>query len=261
MKKIKMSALVLAAASIASTGVMAQSSKANAWEGAYGQWSVGFASFSPKIGSTTATPQAGSTLSPYTTPYPYGLGQTISASGSANTLNTPTNAISAGYNFGVNQDYVLGIGASYYIGASGSGNGSFSLSAPGAPSNPPPYTVPALNTTTSVTYQLKNLWSVTLQPGYVIDKDRLVYAKVGYTGVTIGLNGPIASYQTSTLSGYSLGLGYKQMITDSIYLLGEANYGGFSNKSATLSTSIGTNVGTTLGGSGFDFLVGVGYRF
>ena len=257
MKKIKMSALVLAAASIASTGVMAQSSKANAWEGAYGQWSVGFASFSPKIGSTTATPQAGSTLSPYTTPYPYGLGQTISASGSANTLNTPTNAISAGYNFGVNQDYVLGIGASYYIGASGSGNGSFSLSAPGAPQ----YNVPALNTTTPVTYQLKNLWSVTLQPGYVIDKDRLVYAKVGYTGVTIGLNGPIASYQTSTLSGYSLGLGYKQMITDSIYLLGEANYGGFSNKSATLSTSIGTNVGTTLGGSGFDFLVGVGYRF
>ncbi|MDH6523600.1 outer membrane protein [Polynucleobacter sphagniphilus] len=257
MKKIKMSALVLAAASIASTGAMAQSSKTNAWEGAYGQWSVGFASFSPKIGSTTATPNPGSLLYPY----PALLGQTISASGSANTLNTPTNAISAGYNFGVNQDYVLGIGASYYIGASGSGNGSFSLSAPGAPSNPPPYTVPALNTTTPVTYQLKNLWSVTLQPGYVIDKDRLVYAKVGYTGVTIGLNGPIASYQTSTLSGYSLGLGYKQMITDSIYLLGEANYGGFSNKSATLSTSIGTNVGTTLGGSGFDFLVGVGYRF
>ena len=39
-----MSALVLAAASIASTGAMAQSSKTNAWEGAYGQWSVGFAS-------------------------------------------------------------------------------------------------------------------------------------------------------------------------------------------------------------------------
>ena len=251
MKKIKMSALVLAAASIASTGAMAQSSKANAWEGAYGQWSVGFASFSPKIGSTTATPNPGSLLYPY----PALLGQTISASGTAHTLNTPTNAISAGYNFGVNQDYVLGIGASYYIGASGSGTGSFSLSAPGG--GP----VPALNETTSVTYQLKNLWSVTLQPGYVIDKDRLVYAKVGYTGVTIGLNGPIASYQTSTLSGYSLGLGYKQMITDSIYLLGEANYGGFSNKSATLSTSIGTNVGTTLGGSGFDLLVGVGYRF
>ncbi len=251
MKKIKMSALVLAAASIASTGAMAQSSKANAWEGAYGQWSVGFASFSPKIGSTTATPNPGSLLYPY----PALLGQTISANGSASTLNTPTNAISAGYNFGVNQDYVLGIGASYYIGASGSGTGSFSLSAPGG--GP----VPALNETTPVTYQLKNLWSVTLQPGYVIDKNRLVYAKVGYTGVTIGLNGPIASYQTSTLSGYSLGLGYKQMVTDSIYLLGEANYGGFSNKSATLSTSIGTNVGTTLGGSGFDLLVGVGYRF
>jgi outer membrane immunogenic protein len=171
-------------------------------------------------------------------------------------LNTATNAISAGYNFGVNESYVLGLGASYYIGASSSGNGSFTLTAPGAPG----LGLPALNATSPVQYQLKNLWAVTLQPGYVIDKNKMVYAKVGYTSVTIGLNSATAPYQTTNLSGYTLGLGYKQMITESIYLLGEANYGGFSNKATTISSSLGT-LSSTIGGSGYDFLVGVGYRF
>jgi outer membrane immunogenic protein len=258
MKTVKISALVLAMAGVFATSANAQSAKTNAWEGFFGQYSVGFASFSPKIGSTTIAPV--SPLTAYTNPQPYGLGGNINVSPSSSTLNTATNAISAGYNFGVNESYVLGLGASYYVGATGSGNGSFTLTAPGGTFGGGAYNAANLNATSAVQYQLKNLWAVTLQPGYVIDKNKLVYAKVGYTAVTIGLNSATAPYQTTNLSGYTLGLGYKQMVTESVYLLGEANYGSFSNKAATITSSLGT-LNSTIGGTGYDFLVGVGYRF
>jgi outer membrane immunogenic protein len=77
--------------------------------------------------------------------------------------------------------------------------------------------------------------------------------------------GSTVPYQTVTLSGYNLGLGYKQIITGSLYWLAEANYASFSNKTATigLTNSIaGASSGTmSFGGSGYNFLAGVGYRF
>jgi outer membrane immunogenic protein len=257
MKQLKMTALAIALTTAAAGSAMAQSTKTNAWEGAYGQWSAGFASFSPKIGATTIAPSGSLAY------YPSLLGQTVNVGTSADTLNTATNAIAAGYNFGINESYVLGLGASYYIGATGSGNGSFTLSAPGGATGlPSPYppALPALNKTSPIYYQLKNLWSVTLNPGYVIDKNRLVYGKIGYTGVTIGINSSTAPYQTTGLSGLALGIGYKQMITESIYLMGEANYGSFGNKATSLSSSNGT-FSSTVSGTGYDLLIGVGYRF
>ena len=56
------------------------------------------------------------------------------------------------------------------------------------------------------------------------------------------------------------GLGYKQMVTKSIYLLGEVNYANMSSKTATIQTSSGPLSGN-VGGSGVDVLVGVGYKF
>ena len=257
MKTVKISALVLAMAGVFATSANAQSAKTNAWEGFFGQASVGFASFAPKIGTTTIAPTG--SLATYSNPRPAGFGQTVSVATSANTLDGAYNAIGAGYNFGINQSYVLGIGANYSLGASAAGSGSFTLSAPGVSSLPANRGGP-LNSTSPINYQLKNIWSVALYPGYVIDKDKLAYAKVGYTGVTIGLNSSTAAYQTTNLSGYVLGLGYKQMITQSIYVLGEANYAGFSNKATTLASTNGT-FSSTFGGSGYDFIVGVGYRF
>lgn len=249
MKTVKISALVLAMAGVFATSANAQSTKTNAWEGFFAQASVGFASFSPKLGTTTIAPAG--RLAPYAA-----IGNTVNVSTSTNTLNGGYNAIGAGYNFGINESYVLGLGVNYSLGASSAGSGSFTLTAPGGAGG----LVPALNSTSPISYQLKNIWSVAAYPGYVIDKDRLAYAKIGYTGVTIGINSSTAPYQTYGLSGYVLGLGYKQMITKSIYVLGEANYAGLSNKAATLNSSIGT-FNSTVGGSGYDFIVGLGYRF
>ena len=270
MKKIKMSALVLAAASIASTGAMAQSSKANAWEGAYGQVGVGYGMFVPKIGSGSAVSSTGNAPGTTTPVTAYGFPATVTQSASAsnvNNVNTGIAALAAGYNFGINETWIIGLGASYYPGASSSATGQLNIApttitsplgqAVGSPAN-------VSGGSSTATYNVKNLYSVVATPGYAIDKDRLAYAKVGYTGVTIGLSGPTLAYQSTNLSGWTLGLGYKQMFTEHLYAFGEVNYGSYGTKniSATLSNSAGTQLqGMNISGNGTDLLVGIGYRF
>lgn len=259
MKTVKISALVLAMAGVFATSANAQTAKTNAWEGAYAQVKAGYASFSPSVGTlnTSFSGNPAIAVPPLT-----GI-----ANPSANNLNTATAAIDAGYNFGIDSKYTLGLGLTYYTGATGSGNATLS-----------PVTAGRAGPPVNLNYQLKNLWAVTLQPGFAVDKDRLVYAKVGYTGVTIGASGSAApntlgvggsgssiAYQTVNLSGYSLGLGYKQIFSGSWYWMAEANYGSFSNKTATINVqnrTAGNGTATgNFGGAGMDFLVGVGYRF
>ncbi|WP_114689668.1 outer membrane beta-barrel protein [Polynucleobacter necessarius] len=241
MKTVKISALVLAMAGVFATSANAQSAKTNAWEGAYGQVSVGYGSFTPNIGGGSAS----------NIPLLRG-GPTGSVSSSADNVNTGTDNIGVGYNFGINSDFVLGISAAYYPGASSSAPGAFTTY---------PVNGGGASSIAAVQYNVKNLYSVTLNPGYVIDKDRLVYAKVGYTGTTIGLNGPTLAYSTVNLGGYTLGLGYKQMVAQSIYLLGEFNYASYSTKNPVLTNTSGVNLTAPISGTGIDFLVGVGYRF
>ncbi len=259
MKTVKISALVLAMAGVFATSANAQSAKVNAWEGADVAVSFGYGQFTPKVGSistsaiTYPVTVGGNT---YSTTAPSGR-----SSASVNDVTTGTANFSAGYNWGINSNYVLGLRATYYPGASSGASGAFTTSTAAVSS---PVAVPAgtqLGAPAPITYNVKNLYSIVLTPGYALDKDRLVYAKVGYTGATIGLSGPTLAYSSTNLTGYSLGLGYKQMISQSLYLLGEFNYAGYSNKTVTLTNTSGTNLTGTLGGSGIDFLVGVGYRF
>lgn len=231
MKTVKISALVLALAAAFATSAHAQSAKTNPWEGFYAEAAVGLAQFNPTI-SSASIQTAGRTL-PVTT--------------QQDNLSSGINKIGLGYTFGIDDKYTLGIAASYSLGASSAANGSFWVS--GAPS-----------TAKWFKYQIKDVWSVTLNPGYAIDKDKLAYAKVGMTGNTMGINGQTANYQTVNFTGYVLGLGYKQLVTKSIYVLGEVNYAGISSKTATIQTSSGPLSGN-VGGSGVDVLVGVGYKF
>ncbi|MBU3591040.1 outer membrane beta-barrel protein [Polynucleobacter sp. 78F-HAINBA] len=236
MKTVKISALVLAMAGAFATSANAQSAKTNAWEGFYAEAAVGYGSFTPTIGSAYIVPKAGPTR-----------GLQVPVSTQQNDLGSGTNKIGLGYTFGIDDKYTLGIAASYSIGASSPASGSF-------------WTASTVNSPTWFKYQIKDVWSVTVNPGYVIDKDKLAYAKVGMTGNTMGINGGTANYQTYNFTGYVLGLGYKQMVTQSVYFLGEVNYAGISSKTATIQTSSGPLSGN-VGGSGVDVLVGVGYKF
>lgn len=266
MKKLQISAIVFALTSAAAGSAIAQTSPAQAWAGASVDVKAGYASFMPKIGNGTVV-NNGAFATGLPSPYniaPAGTNY-ATTSASASTLNTATAAIEAGYNFAVDQDKLLGLGLTYYTGATGGAGGTLYPTSTFTGS-----AFPQVN----ISYQVKNLWAISLTPGFALDKDRLVYAKVGYTGVTIGasgsstpgaVGGSSVPYQTVSLSGYNLGLGYKQIITGSLYWLAEANYASFTNKTATigLTNSIaGASAATmSFGGSGYNFLAGVGYRF
>jgi hypothetical protein len=243
MKKIKISLMLAAVTGFAASGAMAQS-KANAWEGAYGQVGVGYGNFAPSIDNGTASIATGRPA-----PYPATLAGTTSAS-NVNNINTGLVSLAAGYNFGINQDFVLGIGVTYYPGASSSATGTLNTL----------YNGNTVGSTTA-TYQIKNLYNVFLSPGYVIDKDRLAYVKVGYTGATIGLSSPIIAYNTTNLTGMMLGIGYKQMFNDKWYGFGEVNYASYGSQTASATTTTGTAVSSSIKGTGTDIIVGVGYRF
>jgi opacity protein-like surface antigen len=260
MKTVKISALALATMGVFAASANAQSAKANAWEGAYGQVAVGYGMFTPNVGTGTAT----STLPASAQAYGYGPTSTVSTSAaSVNNVNTATANLGLGYNFAVNSQYVVGIGISYYPGASSGATGVLATGSTSITSSKgaPAITVPANNNAGTLSYNIKNLYSVTINPGYVIDKDRLAYAKVGYTGATIGLSGGGIPYNSTNLTGYTLGLGYKQMVTNSLYMLGEVNYASYGSKTATATTDSGTAISSPIKGTGLDFLVGIGYRF
>ncbi|QWD63713.1 outer membrane protein [Polynucleobacter sp. MWH-UH2A] len=223
--------LALAAAIIISSSTWAQSSQSS-WAGAYGQIGlIGYESYIPKSASGTTTLPSGSTLTTNST---------------ANHANGPVANLAVGYNFEVQNQFLLGLGAALYPGHSRSAN-TIAITH-GAP--------------TYGTYDVSNVFSFSLLPSYVIDGSRLAYLKIGYAGSTLNANSPGNYPQQSTrVSGIVYGAGYKQMITESVYGFLEGNYAVNKAKSVTVQTDSGAIVNSTLNATGYDFLIGVGYRF
>jgi hypothetical protein len=223
--------LAFVAAVVISSSAGAQSSQ-NPWAGAYGQIGlIGYESYIPKSASGTTTLSNGSTLTTNST---------------ANHANGPVANIAAGYNFEVQNQFLLGLGAALYPGHSRSAN----------------TTAITHGVPTYGTYDVSNVFSFSLLPSYVIDGSRLAYLKIGYAGSTLNANSPGNYPQQSTrVSGIVYGAGYKQMITESVYGFLEGNYAVNKAKSVTAQTDIGAIVNSTLNATGYDFLIGVGYRF
>ena len=229
MKNIKLAMLTSTLIGLSCSSAFAQS-KTNAWEGAYGQIGIGYEIYSPSSATGTVTiPSVG----------------TFPNTSSGQNADGLTGKFSLGYNFGINSSYVLGIEASMYPGHSQSAATS---------STTGPQTV-------NGTYRAANVWVVSFIPGFVIDKDRLAYLKLGYSGGTIESSSAIFSQQNISVGGFATGLGYKQMFSDSFYGFGEVNFAAFSPKSVTIATDTGATINSTTKGTGTDFIVGVGYRF
>jgi len=212
--------------------------KSNAWEGAYGQVAMGYESYIPKAtaATTTTTPGGAHVIPTYST---------------ATHANGPTGSFGAGYNFAFNDTYLLGIGVAISPGASSSATTTATASGSSA------YGV----------YNVNNAYSISLIPGYAIDANRLVYAKLGYAAATThasaSANSPALNYpqQSVKVNGTLYGLGYKQMVTDAIYLLGEANYAVNREKQTSVLTNGGYLINSPSNAVGFDLVVGAGYRF
>jgi opacity protein-like surface antigen len=142
--------------------------------------------------------------------------------------------VAAGYNFSISKEFLLGIGAEYSFVPTSEANLRYTDSDTGLPG--------------TEKYKNQNTYNIFLSPGYAISKDSLAYAKVGYTGTSYKFaNG------TDNLTGYSLGLGYKQIINGGLYGFAEGNYLSYGNKT--------TDSGIKLSGNSMNLLVGVGYKF
>lgn len=175
------------------TGAFAQS----AFEGFYGQAGVGYESSSTSF-------SGGSVQG-----FPYSV--------SANNSNSFAGTVGIGAYFAVTSNFLLGIGAEYS--PIPSSNANFTLNVPGTNLA----SVPG-------TWKKKDSYNLFVSPAIAIDKNKLTYAKIGFTGTNIELTIGGDS-ETTSYTGYSLGLGYKQIIQGGLYGFGEVNYAAYSSKS------------------------------
>lgn len=168
-----------------------------------------------------------------------------------------------GFNFRVSPKWRLGVGAEYShlskksLGETlvGSNTGNF---------------IP------NVQVGVQGRYNVFITSGLVVDTNKLLYIKAGYSrqkliltepGNTSGFQRDPAASVTDHMNGYILGLGYRQMLTENFYGFAEANY--MKYRKADLNLSTVANDGTyrvqTSGinpkTSAYNLLVGLGYDF
>ena len=209
--KMKKKLLVASLLTLAGTGAMAQS----AFEGFYAQAGIGYESVTPSFTGGSVD----------------GFGYT----GTGNNANSFAGTIGAGYNFAVTPSFLLGIGAEYSPIAGSKAN--YTL------------TVPGIESATDQ-YNKKDSYNIFISPSIVIDKDKLAYAKGGYTGANVTSDG-----DNTSLNGYSLGLGYKQIISGGLYGFGEVNYASYAK------TNVGGGATGSFSANSTNVLVGLGYKF
>ena len=179
------------------------------------------------IGDENSTPSySGGTLN--NSAYSYGI--------SGGTTNSFAGTATIGYYFPVTGNFLLGIGAEYSPLSGTSSNATV--------------TVPALKYSESQSIKKGDSYNLFISPAYAIDKAKLAYAKVGYSSANYEIGGGNDSY-----NGYSLGLGYRQIIQGSWYGFAEVNYFSYGNQ------NVATNASGTASFKVTNALVGIGYKF
>jgi outer membrane immunogenic protein len=256
---MKKKLLVAVAASVIGTSVMAQS----AFEGFYGQIATGYESNDVSSINGTGVESVSGTQTP------------LSYSASSQNFGSAPLVLGLGYNFSVAPKWLLGIGVDY---------SALSQTSSEYPVNVTGFGVGVNGTGNTI--KVGNRFNVFVTPGYAIDKDKLVYLKAGYSSVDVTQNASTGACiagtgcftnaamqqttpgsQTKTVSGYVVGLGYKQMITQGFYGFAEANYMSYgkANFSQTSNYTDGSGGSVTNNTSGslnsYQALVGVGYKF
>jgi hypothetical protein len=235
MKKIQLAMLTVSIIGMSATAVNAQSK----FEGFYGQAGIGYESVTPSLsyGNVNIT-QSGTPIA------------SLPIASSISNSNSFIGTVTAGYMFAVTKNFLLGIGAEYSPIAGSKANYSASNATIG---------------TVNGQWNKENSYNIFLSPATAIGNDGLLYGKVGYTGTSIKsqyTNG--GSSTTNNLTGYSLGFGYKQIISAGFYGFGEVNYASYSNLNINDVATSGVYRATqtvTISANAMNVLVGIGYKF
>jgi hypothetical protein len=242
MKKI-FSALI--AASLTGVGIQAQAQ--SAFEGFYGQLATGYESN-----------QASN------------LDMTFSSDQRLNASNQTFGGVplifGLGYNFSIGSKWLIGIGADYSALSQTSSNYS-AVNQDG------------IRSFDGSSLKASNRFNIFITPGYAIEENKLIYLKAGYSSLNLTQNYPNINNipglgqfpltyedQSKTVSGYVVGLGYKQIIEGGIYVFAEANYMSYAKPSFSRSLSpaiidADSSLTSQPSVNSYQVLVGVGYKF
>jgi len=177
----------------------------------------------------------------YTISTSNGVFSGVSASGSSS-------ALGANYTFAL-PDWLLGVGADYDL--------SSTSAAPGGTSG-------------GGDLKFSNRYSVYVMPGFEIDKNKMAYAKIGYSSEQTKAELPAGSFgstsinASSTTSGYVFGLGYKQLFDKNFYYYLEADYSKYSGTTINFNPVISGNKvagAFKVNPSAMQYMIGAGYKF
>jgi opacity protein-like surface antigen len=185
--------LVAALAAIAAPQAQAQVTR---FTGASVQAGIGYTSF--HMGSSPVLVLVGNADN----------AETINSSGDGRA----TLHLGAGYNFAMNDRWTLGIGLDVNPLKLTEGVGT------GAEAD--------------VKSKQDSSWTLSIQPGMVVDADSMVYGKVGYAeakiknsyGGALGESGALGTLNGNTYKGWTAGIGYKHFYNSNLYAFAEANY-------------------------------------
>ena len=206
--------------------------------GAYGQISTGYENNTVSSATLTGTN--------------YGSTPNTSNSVSTSTSSAPL-VLGVGYVFPVQDKFTLGLGVDYYTLTQETSPAAF-------------YYRGISTATYNYKFTISNRFNIFITPGYSLDQDKLVYAKLGYSSQNVQYSQTNCCSSPSNkaqVSGYVLGLGYKQFITAGLYGFAEANYYSYAspNLSSTYTDAGGGTVSSNPNVSAYNLLLGLGYRF
>ena len=111
-----------------------------------------------------------------------------------------------------------------------------------------------------ITNVLANQYQLSIVGGYKMEKDTLLYGKLGYVTAKSETTNEDASAATSpNMSGYALGVGLKKLYDKKTFGYIEANSIKFNNQDLTDAGD--SRITYTSGGSGYNIVVGIGMNF
>jgi len=208
--------------------------------GAYGQISSGYEKNTVSSAQLTGTD----------------YGQAPNKSNSLTTTSaTAPLVLGAGYIFSVKNNFTLGVGVDYSTLTQDTNRAGFYY--PGVSSD-----------TYDYKFSISNRLNVFVAPGYVIDQEKILYAKLGYSTQNVQysqINCCSSPSNKAQVSGYVIGLGYKQLITKGLYGFAELEYYNYGRANLGSTYSYLNGGGGTLSSnpniSAYNFLLGLGYRF
>ena len=111
----------------------------------------------------------------------------------------------------------------------------------------------------SVTGELKDHYTIYIEPAFVINKDASLYGRLQYAHADMTLTGATGS---NKLEGWGVGIGLKTFLNANTFIRAEANYTEYDSISGT---NVNTGGGTTTTVSGTPYLaqgiISIGYQF